>query len=448
MARLRRAIAFAIAGTLVAVACDNALRSRSGRSTVGGGANYTFTFAWPDGNSEATIVSGGGASVELALPATGYQRVVDPVHGTVDATRLSVTASVDLGDPAGEFIAAGTDVAPRLDAAGRLLGRRADDGRPEIELTFEEADLAPFPIGRLVWTVSVLDDIDRAAPPLQVGLTVRAPDRPTAVLTLEIPPFGSTEPTALPLPIDEGGVPFIGAGLDFVLALRAIPNVDSGARFDGLFDGDGVPDPARVSIVADHDLGDPANGGLLAGENAALLLGAELDVAVDPDTGETLAAILFTVDGPFAPPLGDTTFHAVVLDDSGTSSFEATALLRSVAVKSLSGDVQPILSNRCINAACHGNSSPAAGLKLTKGNTWSNAVRVRSSQTPSDSCATLRIDPWFPDFSYLLHKVKNTHKGGCVNGSGNRMPPPPNGALTSAQITTIESWIEQGAHDN
>jgi hypothetical protein len=74
-------------------------------------------------------------------------------------------------------------------------------------------------------------------------------------------------------------------------------------------------------------------------------------------------------------------------------------------------------------------------------------VNVRSSETPADSCATLLVDPYFFDASYLWHKVDGTHLGGCVNGSGARMP---RGApkLSGDELAAIRRWILQGAHDD
>ncbi len=442
MHRLSRAW-FTLITAMAVVGCNRAFRSRAVPAPAPS-ESFELTFAFAGGGSEATVVSGDAATVELALPTIGYRKVVDVGADFVDASRLSIAPSVDLGDPQAGGVPLGTDVAAELAAAGRLHAVRSADGRAAVQVVIDEADLAPFPIGRMLWSIVVLDDVDRAALPLYVGLTVRAPDKPTATLALEIPPFQSTVPTAISLPLDGDGVPFTGSQLPFVLSLRAIPNFDSGARFERLFP-DGLVDPARLSIVADRDLGDPAAGGLAAGENLAPLVGIDLDLLVDEATGETVASLLFPFDGSYLPAIGDTTFHANVLDDADVVSFDATTIVRVVTAVTLSADVQPILSSRCASAACHDNVGPAAGMRLTTGNTFGDVVRVRSGQTPSDSCALLRIDPYFLDFSYLWRKVNNTHRGDCVKGSGSKMPS--TGSLTPAQLATIESWILQGAHD-
>lgn len=437
--------AIALAGALAGgAACDRALRNDS-RDPASFGGSFELTLAFEDGTTEATVKSGDTTLLTLALPTSGYRRVADAGTGEVDDARLSVAPGVDLGDPQAGGIAAGTDVLGLLIAAGRVSVDVGADGRVVVAVELDEGELAPFPIGRMTWSFVVRDDIDRDSLPLFAGLTVLAPDRPTTVLALEIPPSSGTVPTGLSLPLDDDGVPLAGAGLPLVLTLRAIPNLESGARFDRLLDG-GVVDPARVTLTADRNLGDPGAGGFLAGENLAVLLGADLDVLVDDATGETILALLFPLGGSYPPPLGETTFTGAVLDDEDVASFEHATVLRVETAVTLSGSVQQILTNRCATAPCHDNTFPAGGMRLTNGNTWDETVRVRSGQTPDDSCATLRIDPYFTHASYLLHKINDTHIGDCVQGGGSEMPP--GGGLNQNQINAITNWIVQGAHDN
>jgi hypothetical protein len=153
------------------------------------------------------------------------------------------------------------------------------------------------------------------------------------------------------------------------------------------------------------------------------------------------------MDAAFSPLLGDTMFTATIVDDAGVDSFPSSTALRVESLVSLSGFVQPIYNPRCATSACHDSTSPDAGLDLSAGNAWDSTVNVRSTQTPDDSCALDLIEPYAISGSYLWHKVKDTHIGGCVKGSGLRMPrsgPP----LSSIQIERIEKWIRQGAHDN
>ncbi len=425
--------------------CDSALKRTGGGGSIDAGASHQFDLAFPDGSAEATVVMGGAAVLQLALPVSGYSRVVDAGTGALDATRIDVISNVDLGDPSGDFAPAGSDVAEELAAEGKLAAFEWPDGRPGLALELDDGALPAFPIGRMVWTVTVLDDIDRVSAPLQVGLTVQAPDRPTVALALEIPPFGSTVPTGESLPIDAEAMPFIGQGLDFVLSLRLIPTPESGAGFDRLIVG-GAIDTARVSVVADHDLGDPLAGGFAAGANVAALLGADLDVLLDGVSGEMTITLLFPDGGSFPPPLGDTLFTVAAMDDADVLSLEQSIVLRAATPVTLSGTVQAALTSKCATGPCHDNVNPAAGLRLNSGRTFGQTVRVRSGQTPDESCATDRITPYVLDASYLWHKVKDTHEDECVGGSGNKMPP--SGSLTSQQLADLEAWILQGAHDH
>ena len=106
----------------------------------------------------------------------------------------------------------------------------------------------------------------------------------------------------------------------------------------------------------------------------------------------------------------------------------------------LSGDVQPILSNSCAFSGCHAGTSPQQGMNLSLGLTHSNTVNVPSNESGLD-----RIEPGQPNQSYLVHKIQGTQ--GTVGGSGAQMPfggTP----LSQANIDIIRAWITDGAKDN
>ena len=106
----------------------------------------------------------------------------------------------------------------------------------------------------------------------------------------------------------------------------------------------------------------------------------------------------------------------------------------------LSGDVQPILSNSCAFSGCHAGASPQEGMNLSAGLMHSNTVDVPSMESGLD-----RIEPGQPDQSYLVHKIQGTQ--GTVGGSGVQMPfggP----ALSQASIDIIRAWVADGAQDN
>jgi len=100
-----------------------------------------------------------------------------------------------------------------------------------------------------------------------------------------------------------------------------------------------------------------------------------------------------------------------------------------------SRDVLPIFAARC--TACHtpGGQGP---FSLEDGVAHGNIVGRASFQVPTMN----RVEPGDPARSYLLHKLRGTHRS--VGGSGQRMPrvgPP----LSSDQTEVIRRWIEQGA---
>ena len=181
-------LAAVVAGSAALVSCDNAFKSSRASAPTTASQGFELSFAFDDGSSEATVVTGAVARLELAVPVVGFRRVANAVAGTVDPSRLSISPSVDLGDPQVDGIAAGSNAADRLAADGRLHSSPAADGRTSVVIELDQSALPPFPLGRMVWSVVVLDDVNRGSDPLRVGLTTRAPDRPTASLTLEIPP--------------------------------------------------------------------------------------------------------------------------------------------------------------------------------------------------------------------------------------------------------------------
>ncbi len=98
--------------------------------------------------------------------------------------------------------------------------------------------------------------------------------------------------------------------------------------------------------------------------------------------------------------------------------------------------IQPIFTDNCM--PCHDEPSPERDQDLSEGNAYANIVNVESVEaSPMD-----RIEPFDPDNSYLLHKLRGTQAS--VGGSGQRMP---RGGpfLSAATINTIEDWVLAGA---
>ena len=100
---------------------------------------------------------------------------------------------------------------------------------------------------------------------------------------------------------------------------------------------------------------------------------------------------------------------------------------------SFSADVVPIFTAHCW--LCH--PPMANGMDLSASSAYGELVNV-----PSVNWApNLRVVPGDPQASVLWNKINFTE----VYGLGM----PPNGApLSSAELQTIQDWIEQGAMDN
>jgi uncharacterized membrane protein len=86
-------------------------------------------------------------------------------------------------------------------------------------------------------------------------------------------------------------------------------------------------------------------------------------------------------------------------------------------------EIMPIISSNCTMSGCHDNISHAEGVNLT---TYGNIMHYVVAGNASSS------------------KLYNV----IIKTNGNRMPPPPMPALTAAQKTKIQTWINQGAKNN
>ena len=105
---------------------------------------------------------------------------------------------------------------------------------------------------------------------------------------------------------------------------------------------------------------------------------------------------------------------------------------------SLSNDIQPIFSDKCV--ICHQGSLPNGELNLEPSRAYGELVNADSTESPLK-----RVAPGNPGQSYLIAKLNGTQAQ--VGGSGAQMPyggPP----LPSSQISTISNWIQQGATNN
>lgn len=99
---------------------------------------------------------------------------------------------------------------------------------------------------------------------------------------------------------------------------------------------------------------------------------------------------------------------------------------------SFSAEVQPIFDNQC--AGCHG-AGGQAGLDLRPGTSHGNLVGV----TATESALSL-VEPGQPDQSWLYLKLTDQQDVGDAM--------PPGGTIGDANLTLMETWINEGAQDN
>lgn len=101
-------------------------------------------------------------------------------------------------------------------------------------------------------------------------------------------------------------------------------------------------------------------------------------------------------------------------------------------------DIQPIFTSNCALSGCHAGTAPQQGQNLSAGVAYASIVCVASAERTG----MMRVRPFQPDSSYLVHKIQGTQAD--VGGSGGQMPL---GAmpLSQQQIALIRAWIAAGA---
>jgi parallel beta-helix repeat protein len=113
-----------------------------------------------------------------------------------------------------------------------------------------------------------------------------------------------------------------------------------------------------------------------------------------------------------------------------------------------------VLNTNCSAGTCHGNGGASAGLSgLHDSNTaCANLVNVQSTEVAPDPPGMLRVDPFYPLESYLMHKLDGTHLAltgssveGIATGTGGQMPQGLPGGLPLATRDGIRGWIFFGA---
>lgn len=102
--------------------------------------------------------------------------------------------------------------------------------------------------------------------------------------------------------------------------------------------------------------------------------------------------------------------------------------------------VTQVFTARCAFGGCHNSATRSGGLSLTEPEGYGSLVNVPSTQAFNGTSILDRVEPGFPDASYLYQKVL-----GDPGISGERMPLTPASPLTNDEIGLLRSWIEEGA---
>jgi len=111
-------------------------------------------------------------------------------------------------------------------------------------------------------------------------------------------------------------------------------------------------------------------------------------------------------------------------------------------------EIQVLFSTNCAFSSCHDATSPAAGLNLTGSTTdiYNALVNVNPTNPAAVAKGYKRVDPGFPENSFLLHKVGRDSWDddyGLVAGEGGQMPTSDD--LESEEIELLRQWILYGA---
>jgi hypothetical protein len=143
------------------------------------------------------------------------------------------------------------------------------------------------------------------------------------------------------------------------------------------------------------------------------------------------------------------TVNCTITDDTGyeleAPSIEIDCPQR---VTSLSLDVQPIVTASCMGdepGDCHNGIVNDSGLDLREGRFWPNTVNKIAVRAGDHYL----VQPFNADLSFLLRKIAYSHTEppfDQYSNTGEGMPP--GGKMRNEYISTIGTWIDEGAKDN
>src|SRR5262245_33323433 len=149
--------------------------------------------------------------------------------------------------------------------------------------------------------------------------------------------------------------------------------------------------------------------------------------------------------GPIRP--GVARARVLVVAD-GKRDPDTLRLTCQPATPSFSATIQPLLTNRCTQGACHDANFRSQELDLSAGAAYASLVGRRATTLGVKS---LIVAPGSITKSFVAKKI--TGKG-LKPANGAMMPqgcpgfPPAGGCLDDAEIYTILSWIQAGAPNN
>jgi hypothetical protein len=160
--------------------------------------------------------------------------------------------------------------------------------------------------------------------------------------------------------------------------------------------------------------------------------------------GFTVPVKLSAQLGPIKP--GVARMKAVVTS-GGKKDPDTLKLTCQHASPSFAADIQPILTERCTQGACHGSDFVSQGLNLSAGAAYAALVGPQATEGGNLKIVT----PGNISKSFMARKILGR---GLKVSSGSMMPqgcpgvPPAGGCLSPAETYTILSWIQSGAPNN
>jgi hypothetical protein len=132
---------------------------------------------------------------------------------------------------------------------------------------------------------------------------------------------------------------------------------------------------------------------------------------------------------------------------NGKKDPDTVKLTCQAATPSFAADIQPLLTQRCTQGACHGADFVSQGLNLSEGTAYTALVGAKSTEGGKLQI----VMPGSIAKSFMARKILGH---GLTPANGSMMPqgcpglPPAGGCLTPAEEYLILAWIQAGAQNN